>query len=280
MDTLSNDSDFLRLTIFICVLISLMSLEHLFPAFNRTQQRKTRWTANFSLSLLSAILLKIILPITAIEFAAITSNKGWGLLPLLGFNSFTNTILSIALLDLAIYWQHVAFHTSSFLWKIHQAHHSDPDIDTSTALRFHPFEIAVSLLFKLICIAAIGASPAAVLTFEILLNSFAMFNHSNIKLPSKVEFILQKFIITPNMHRTHHSTEERETNSNYGFSTSIWDRLFGTALTLSQHEQNKLLTGLKDHLSAQTDSLFWALKLPFLKTPNAEGRPYNETTRN
>jgi sterol desaturase/sphingolipid hydroxylase (fatty acid hydroxylase superfamily) len=172
--------------------------------------------------------LRITLPGAAIAVALAGETNGWGLMRYLDLPGWLAFILSVLLLDMAIYFQHVMFHAVPTLWRLHRVHHSDVDFDVTTGTRFHPIEILISMVFKAAAVAAIGATPEAVLTFEILLNATAMFNHANASLPSRLESIVRGVLVTPDMHRIHHSIIYNESASNFGFNLSWWDRLFGT----------------------------------------------------
>ncbi|MEM1140247.1 MAG: sterol desaturase family protein, partial [Pseudomonadota bacterium] len=195
------------------------------------------------------------------------SGSGIGLFNWLDAPIWLSVPLSILLLDCAIYWQHVLTHRVPMLWRLHRVHHSDHDVDVTTALRFHPFEIAFSMGLKIGLVVALGAPAAAVVLFEVILNGMAMFNHANARLPRWLERPLRWLVVTPEMHRIHHSQDEAETNSNYGFNLSLWDRIFGTYQRQSAHGDGFAL-GLSDYERAPTDNLLWTLTLP-LETPSA-----------
>lgn len=177
---------------------------------------------------IATVATRFIVPFAAIGVAATAEAQGWGLFNQIALPDWVEVAVAVVVLDLVIYGQHVAFHMQPWLWRIHRTHHSDPDLDVTTALRFHPIEILLSLLIKLGAVLFLGASPLAVLIFEVLLNATAMFNHSNIALPLSVDALLRRVLVTPDMHRIHHSIDARETNSNFGFNLPWWDWLFGT----------------------------------------------------
>ena len=215
-----------------------------------------RWAHNFTLSLISSLLTYAIFPLSTILLAAEVEAHNFGLLNHLSLPQALKFILGLILLDLAIYGQHWLFHHWPLLWRIHRVHHCDPHLDTSTALRFHPLEILLSMGWKLVLIVAIGPSPQAVATFEILLNGNALFHHGNIQLPPKWEDGLGRIIITPAIHALHHSQLKGETNSNYGFFLSLWDRLFGTYTHPTPERQPPI--GLAEFLPPLTLSqLLW-----------------------
>lgn len=219
-----------------------------------------RWINNLALITINSAILRIVLPLTLVTFA---SRNSWGLLHIIEMPSWLSLFISIILLDMIIYFQHVLFHYNSFLWKLHSVHHSDTGFDTTTALRFHPIEILLSVLVKGISIFVFGLSPLAVLIFEIILNFSAMFNHSNFSLPSVIEIILSKVVVTPDFHRIHHSVNENETNSNFGFFLSVWDRLFRTNIEKSRNDLRKSDLGLEEYREIGDQRIDALLLQPF-----------------
>ena len=187
-----------------------------------------RWISNLGITFLNPLLVRLLLPVLAVSMAAKAQERGWGLLNNFDLPYWLDIVVSIIVLDLFIYLQHVMFHAVPILWRLHMVHHADLDYDVTTGLRFHPIEIILSTGIKLSVVFTFGLQPAAVIIFEVLLNGAAMFNHGNIRLPLKFDRILRYLIVTPDMHRVHHSVIIRETNSNYGFNLPWWDRLFGT----------------------------------------------------
>jgi sterol desaturase/sphingolipid hydroxylase (fatty acid hydroxylase superfamily) len=180
----------------------------------------------------------------AVAFAMLAAERGWGLLNAFSLPGWAAVLLAVVALDLAIYLQHVMFHAVPALWRLHRVHHADPDYDVTTGARFHPIEIVLSMLIKLAVIAVLGAPAAAVLVFEVLLNATAMFNHANLKLPELVDRVLRRFVVTPDMHRVHHSMEVAEANSNFGFNLPWWDRLFGTYRAQTRLPQESMAIGV------------------------------------
>lgn len=218
----------IRLAAFLGVLAVMMIWELAAPRRRRDIPRVIRWTNNLALVVVDTIILRLSFPVLAVGLAMLAKERDWGLFNVIdvpGWVAFTGSIL---LLDLAIYLQHVMFHAVPGLWRLHRMHHADLDFDATTGLRFHPVEILASMTIKLTVVGALGAPAVAVLLFEVILNAASIFNHSNIKLPAGVDRVLRLFLVTPDMHRVHHSTDPRETNSNYGFSVPWWDRLLGT----------------------------------------------------
>lgn len=190
--------------------------------------KRPRWTGNLGLALVNGVLPRLLLPASVMSAALLVDARRWGLFNILDLPRGLEILLAVAALDLIIYWQHVLFHMLPTLWRLHRVHHADPDFDVTTGVRFHPVEIALSMMIKFAAIAALGPAPVAVLMFEVLLNAAAVFNHSNARLPLGIDRALRWVLVTPDMHRVHHSVEEHETNSNFGFALPLWDRLFGT----------------------------------------------------
>ena len=228
----------IRLGVFIGVFALVALWETARPRRRRAFSRGTRWPSNIGLLLVDAAVLRIALPGAAVAVAIAGEGRPWGLLHLIDVPAWLGFIVAIVLLDLALYFQHVTFHAVPALWRLHRVHHSDLDFDVTTGTRFHPIEILISMAAKVVAVAAIGAPPEAVLTFEILLNASSMFNHANAGLPSGIERIVRCAIVTPDMHRVHHSEVYNESGSNFGFCLPWWDRLFGTymAVPAAGHE--------------------------------------------
>lgn len=187
-----------------------------------------RWSNNLAFVVIDTVILRLSLPVLAVGLAVIAEDRGWGLFNALDVPVWFAALASILLLDLAIYLQHVMFHAVPGLWRLHRMHHADLDFDATTGLRFHPVEILLSMVIKLAVVAALGPPAFAVLLFEIILNATSLFNHANIDLPRPIDRLLRWIVVTPDMHRVHHSIDPRETNSNYGFNLPWWDRLLGT----------------------------------------------------
>ena len=227
-DTLLIFEQYIRLVAF-CGIFAVMALWELIgPRRKQTVGRTWRWPNNLGVVLVDTVLVRILFPTTAVGLALVANERGIGLLNVVSVPPSIGVVVSVILLDLAIYFQHVLFHAVPMLWRLHRMHHADLDIDVSTGLRFHPIEILLSMLIKLTVVIALGAPAVAVLVFEMLLNATSMFNHSNVRLPLGFDRLLRWFVVTPDMHRVHHSVLTRETNSNFGFNLPWWDRLFGT----------------------------------------------------
>jgi len=218
----------LRLAVFLGVLVAMAGWELAAPRRRQDIARVIRWTNNLALVVVDTVILRLTFPILAVGLALMAEARGWGLFNALDVPLWLAVPLSILLLDLAIYLQHVLFHAVPGLWRLHRMHNADLEFDVTTGLRFHPVEIVLSMGIKLAAVAALGAPAVAVLMFEVLLNATALFNHANIRLPAGVDRVLRWFVVTPDMHRVHHSVIPAETNSNFGFNLPWWDWLLGT----------------------------------------------------
>lgn len=218
----------IRLGFFFGMLVAMGVWETLAPRRPLVVPRTLRWLNNLGLVVLNTVLLRLLFPAAAVGLAALAASRGWGLLNQVTLPAGLASAISVVVLDLAIWLQHVMFHAVPVLWRLHRVHHADLDYDVTTGLRFHPIEILLSMLIKLAVILVAGPPVVAVIVFEILLNAGAMFNHGNVSLPPKLDRVLRWLIVTPDMHRVHHSVEDDEANSNFGFNLSWWDRLFGT----------------------------------------------------
>jgi sterol desaturase/sphingolipid hydroxylase (fatty acid hydroxylase superfamily) len=234
----------IRLSFFFGVLVIMALWEFAAPRRRHDMPRLLRWSNNLALVFLDTMIVRLALPVTAVALAAAGTRSGWGLLNVYGLPGWLSFIIALAVLDLAIYLQHVMFHAVPALWRLHRMHHADLDFDVTTGLRFHPAEILLSMLLKFAVIAAIGAPAAAVLVFEVLLSATAMFNHGNVRLPAAVDKALRLIIVTPDMHRVHHSIHPHETNSNFGFNIPWWDRLFGTYRPRPQDGHESMTIGI------------------------------------
>jgi len=247
-------------------ILAVMGLwEMLAPKRPLVEPRTRRWFTNLALVVIDSLILRIFFPILALGFAFWLNHKGWGLFAWLSLPAWIEIVAAVILLDLAIYVQHVAAHKISILWIFHRVHHADRDIDVTTGLRFHPVEIVLSMLYKMAVIALLGPAGLAVFIFEVGLNGLAMFNHSNVRLPAPADRIVRALVVTPDMHRVHHSVIKRETDSNYGFNLSVWDRLFGTYIDQPRAGHDKMTIGLPAYRDSNPSRLLWCLKLPFTR---------------
>lgn len=218
----------IRLAVFLGILAVMALWEVAAPRRRQEIPRVLRWSNNIALVVVDTVILRLSFPILAVGLAVMAEDRGWGLFNAIDAPQWVAILVSMLLLDLSIYLQHVMFHAVPGLWRLHRMHHADLEFDATTGLRFHPIEILLSMGIKLAVVAALGPPAVAVLLFEVLLNATALFNHANIDLPRPVDRVLRLFVVTPDMHRVHHSTSPRETNSNYGFNLPWWDRLLGT----------------------------------------------------
>ncbi len=258
----------IRLASFVAILLLMLLWEQLDPRRPALPGRAWRRSNNLLLVAVNTLLLKVIMPFGAVALAFYAQQQQWGLLNQIKLPLWLSLLVTIILLDMLIYWQHRLFHLLKPLWRLHQVHHADMDYDTTTGLRFHPIEIILSMVIKFIAIILLGPAAMAVLVFELLLNGSAMFNHGNIRLPAKLDRWLRCVIVTPDMHRVHHSIHRHEADSNYGFALSIWDRLFGSYRHAPQDGQMAMQFGIKYQQNFQQTSGLWALlKMPFTLNP-------------
>ncbi len=217
----------IRLVFFVGVLVVMALWEAVAPRRSDVT-RLVRWTSNLGIVVVNTVAVRLVIPAAAVGFAAWAETQGWGLFNAVAVPFWVAFVVSLAVLDFAIYIQHVMFHAVPALWRLHRMHHADLGFDVTTGLRFHPIEILLSMGFKIAVLAALGAPAVAVLVFEVVLNATAMFNHGNVRMPRRLDALLRLFVVTPDMHRVHHSIVPAETNSNFGFNIPWWDRLFGT----------------------------------------------------
>ncbi len=227
--------------------------------------RLRRWPVNLGLMTLNTLLLRLIFPVASVGMAMLAAERGWGLFQATAWPRGVEIVLAVILLDFAIYWQHVMFHAVPMLWRLHRVHHADPEVDVTTGVRFHTLEIILSMGLKLGIVVLLGASPLGVLVFEILLNATAMFNHGNFKIPLAVDRWLRCLVVTPDMHRVHHSTRTAETNSNYGFNLPWWDRWFKTYRAQPEDGHEGMTLGLSEFPRSEPQGLLTLLALPFRK---------------
>uniref|UniRef100_A0A7C4W0W6 Sterol desaturase family protein n=1 Tax=Desulfatirhabdium butyrativorans TaxID=340467 RepID=A0A7C4W0W6_9BACT len=260
---------FLRLFCFGALFAVFGIWELLFPRRKRRFTRARRWTSNLGLALIDVLVLRILLPTAAVGIALQAHASGWGLFNNLSLPEPLEMVLAVVLLDLIVYLQHLMFHATPLLWRLHLVHHTDMDLDLTTGLRFHPIEILISMIIKMTAVAALGPSVFSVLAFEILLNGTAMFNHGNIALPASADRILRLFLVTPDMHRVHHSVTIRETNSNFGFNLPWWDRLFGTYRDQPVMDHETMPLGIAPFRKDTDLSLGNLLILPLKANPGA-----------
>jgi sterol desaturase/sphingolipid hydroxylase (fatty acid hydroxylase superfamily) len=259
----SGTEQAVRLAFFVGTLALMAALEFALPRRRLVAPKARRWVTNIAIVALDNVMLRFGFPILAVGVAVIAEARGWGLLGLVASPGWLETLIALVVLDFAIWLQHVASHKIPILWRVHQMHHADRDIDVTTGFRFHPVEIALSMLWKFAVIVALGAGPLAVVIFEIILSALAMFNHANVAIPVPVDRLLRLVIVTPDMHRVHHSVIRRETDSNYGFNLSVWDRLFGTYRPQPEAGHTGMEIGLPQYRGFESARLDWSLLLPF-----------------
>jgi len=255
----------LRLGVFLGLFVLFAIAEALMPRRNRVQSRMRRWLTNWVFSFANTGTLQLLglaLPLLAVGAAVDASVNGWGVFNLVAWPSGIEIILAILIFDFAIWAQHLITHKIPLLWRFHRVHHADRDIDVTTAIRFHPVEIAFSMLLKIGLIYVFGPAAVAIVIFEVMLNGTALFNHSNLKLPLGLDRVVRAILVTPDMHRVHHSVHRHEHDSNYGFALSIWDRIFGTYIAQPEKGHEGMTIGLE----WQDDSpakIGWSMLLPF-----------------
>lgn len=239
--------DQIRFLIFIGVFAALLGLERLIPRHYTVDSKPRRLGVNLALTGINTVLVKLFLSTAAVGAAAFAAERGWGVLNYLEWPAWVEILITVVFLDLMIYLQHVVVHMVPFFWRFHIVHHSDLDLDVSSGLRFHPVEILASMIYKMGLVLALGPSVIGVVIFEAILNGMAQFSHSNIALPEKLDRVLRWLIVTPDMHRIHHSEVLRETNSNFGFNLSIWDRMLGTYIHDALKSQPEIVIGVPQY---------------------------------
>ena len=257
----------IRLGFFFGVFAVVGSWEHLLPRRPLTSAKAVRWFSNLAITVLNPAVVYLIFPIMPVGMALLARESGWGVLNHMDLPYWFEVAVGVMVLDLTIYLQHVMFHTIPVFWRLHMMHHTDLDFDVTTGLRFHPIEMILSMGIKLSAVVLIGAPPLAVLLFEVLLNATSMFNHGNIRLPLRIDRKLRLLVVTPDMHRVHHSVTIRETNSNFGFNLPWWDRLLGTYRDQPAAGHDGMVIGLAQFRDARRLTLPWLLALPFIGKP-------------
>lgn len=257
----------LRLGIFLGLFALLALIEVAAPRRVRAQPRSTRWVTNWAIIILDTLTLRLLavaLPLLAVGAALDAQAQGWGLMNAMNLPVWLAIVLTVLIFDLAIWAQHLITHKIPILWRFHRVHHADRDIDVTTAIRFHPVEIALSMLLKIGLVYLLGPPAIGIIVFEIILNGTAMFNHANIRLPVAADAILRRVLVTPDMHRVHHSIHRHEHDSNYGFALSIWDRIFKTYIPQPEKGHEEMQIGL-EWQDDKPSKLGWSLLLPFRK---------------
>ena len=264
-DWVSQHETAVRLGAFALTFLAVALWELAAPQRELTLPRAVRWRANLGLVLLNTVLLRVVFPTAAVGVAAVASAQGWGVLNVWQPPMWAAVLLAVVALDFVVWLQHVMVHAVPALWRLHRVHHADLDYDLTTGARFHPLEIGLSMGIKFAAIVLLGAPVLAVMVFEVLLSSCAMFNHGNIRLPARVDQVLRWFMVTPDMHRVHHSVEDDESNCNFGFNLTWWDRLLGTYREQPRAGQQGMTLGIRDHRDPQgVARLSGMLRLPFV----------------
>lgn len=262
---ISQNETTLRLSFFIGMLILIGLWEILAPRRAPKVSKLLRWGNNLGLVFFNSLLLRLIFPVAAVGMATFAQQHGWGIFNHYNIHPLLAIGISIIVMDFIIYLQHVLVHAVPILWRLHRVHHADLDYDVTTGARFHPIEMIISMLIKLAIIVVLGPPVVAVIIFEITLNAMAMFNHGNIGLPAWLDKLLRYFVVTPDMHRIHHSVEDDETNSNFGFNLSIWDHLFGTYREAPRGGQLAMQIGIHSFNDVkQTNWISGMLMMPFM----------------
>lgn len=269
----------IRLAAFAGVLLSMVLFELLAPRRPQEHPRRARWPGNLGIVALDTLLVRLMFPAAAVGVALLAERGGWGLLNVLEPPAWAAITASVLVLDLTIYFQHVLLHAVPALWRLHRMHHADLDFDVTTGVRFHPLEIVLSMVIKLGVVAALGAPAVAVLIFEVLLNASSMFNHGNVRIPGRLDAALRWLVVTPDMHRVHHSIVPRETNSNFGFNVPWWDRLFGTYRPQPAAGHEGMTIGIEQFRDARELQLHRMLAQPFRGKVQSYALGHRETAR-
>jgi sterol desaturase/sphingolipid hydroxylase (fatty acid hydroxylase superfamily) len=266
-DAVLEYEPYIRLAAF-CGVFALMAIwEVILPRRKQTIGRGWRWPNNLGVVAVDTLLVRVLFPTTAVGAALAAEAHGFGLFGVVPLPAWIGVVASVIILDLAIYFQHVLFHAVPVLWRLHRMHHADLDIDVTTGLRFHPIEILLSMVIKLAVVIALGAPALAVLLFEVLLNATSVFNHSNVRIPEGLDGVVRWFVVTPDMHRVHHSIVARETNSNFGFNLPWWDRLFGTYRAQPAAGHEAMTIGIEQFRNPRELGLDRMLLQPFRGDP-------------
>jgi len=268
MDGLFGQSDgLIRFAIFLGVFLVMAAIELGWPKRALIASKRRRWFTNVGIAAAGTAVLRLmavlVVPVAAVAAAFYAQQHQIGLLNQVAWPAWIEIPIALLVLDLSIWFQHLVSHKVPLFWRLHQVHHADRDIDVTTAVRFHPVEIALSMLWKIVVVVPLGASPLAVFLFEVILNACAMFNHANIALPQWLDRILRLLVVTPDMHRVHHSVLRREHNTNYGFNLSLWDRLFRTYTAQPEGGHQGMTIGLPPYQSEAPTRFGWSLWLPF-----------------
>lgn len=259
------DVDIIRLSLFVGTLAVVAVWEILAPRRVLTDSKRRRWFTNLGMVAIDTATIRVLLPVLPFGMAIMTRDQGWGILSTPHLPLWSKVLIAVIALDFVIYLQHVLFHFVPIFWRLHRMHHTDLDIDVTTGNRFHPLEITISAFIKLAAVALIGAPALAVVVFEVVLNATSQFNHGNIRIPLSADRYLRLFLVTPDMHRVHHSVIPRETNSNFGFNLPWWDRLCGTYRPQPENGHEGMTIGLNDFRDPAKLTLLRLLVQPFIR---------------
>jgi len=262
-ESLLSSEPLIRLSAFLGIFAVMALWELKAPRRPLSVSKKLRWSSNLGIVVINTIVARIVLPMAPVAFAYVALERGWGVFNILQWNGWLELVVAVVVMDFFIWLQHVTVHAIPLLWRLHRMHHTDLDYDVTTGARFHPLEILLSFLIKFAVIALLGPSPVAVLVFEVVLNATAMFNHSNVRLPLGLDALLRLFVVTPDMHRVHHSVIPRECNSNFGFNLPWWDRLFGTYTAQPELGHEGMTIGLDMFREDRDERLDQILIQPF-----------------
>ncbi len=262
-----------RLAAFAFVFMLMALWELTSPRRPHDTSRSTRWPSNLGIVVIDSLAVRVLFPVSAVALAMLCESEGWGLFNNWQLPVWTTVLVSVLILDLVIYWQHVLFHAVPILWRLHRMHHADQEFDVTTGARFHPIEIVLSMIIKLSVVTVLGTPAISVLVFELLLNATAMFNHSNIHMPLGLDRVMRWLVVTPDMHRVHHSVIVRETNSNFGFNLPWWDRLFGTYLDQPADGHVRMVIGLEQFRDPVEQRLDLMLSQPFREPDEVQEKP-------
>lgn len=269
LEMLQHEPD-IRLSFFLGMLVLMAGWERLQPRRPQSFSRRQRWPNNLALVAINTLAVRVLFPLAAVGAALIAAERSWGLFNQVSLPGWLEILFSFVLLDLLIYFQHRIFHRVPWLWRLHRMHHADLEFDVTTGLRFHPLEILISMVIKVGAVLLLGAPAVAVLIFEVVLNATSLFNHGNVRISAGVDKILRLLIVTPDMHRVHHSIIKQETNSNYGFNVPWWDRLFRTYRAQPAAGQEGMTIGIEDFRTAGDLRIDRMLVQPFRPTSGTE----------
>lgn len=255
----------IRVGFFLGTLSLLGVLEYRFPKRQKFGYQGRRWFSNLAIVAINTSFVRLIYPLLAVDVAMIGQQRGWGLFNHFGYQGWIAFIVGVLILDFAIYLQHIVFHYVPFLWRFHKMHHADLDFDVTTGTRFHPVEILLSMGIKMGVVLLFGISYIAVLAFEVILNASSLFTHTNLNIPKQLEKVVRLVFVTPDMHRVHHSIYREETNSNFGFNLSVWDRLCGTYRSRPKDGQLDMTIGIEEFRKSKFLKLGWLFLIPFIR---------------